>query len=53
MELRLDAVQAILDDVAVADPRAKKFKPQELYDRRFLDDLEKTGYFDKLWAGAK
>ena len=53
MELRLEAVQAILDDVAVTDPRAKKYKPQELYDRRYLDELEKSGYMDKLWGGVK
>ncbi|MGH6631210.1 MAG: ABC transporter substrate-binding protein, partial [Burkholderiales bacterium] len=52
MELRLEAVQAILDDIAPSDPRAKKFKPQELYDRRYLDELEKSGFFDKLWAGV-
>ena len=52
MELRLEAVQAILDDVAATDPRAKKFKPQELYDRRYLDELEKSGFFDKLWGGS-
>jgi ABC-type nitrate/sulfonate/bicarbonate transport system substrate-binding protein len=50
MELRMEAVQAILDDVAQSDPRAKKFKPQELYDRRFLDDMEKSGVFEKLWG---
>ena len=45
-------VQAILDDIAPSDPRAKKFKPQELYDQRYLDELEKSGFFDKLWAGV-
>lgn len=53
MELRLEAVQAILDDIAVTDARAKKYKPQELYDRRFLDEMEKSGFLDKLWSGAK
>ena len=52
MELRLEAVQAILDDIAPADPRAKSIKPQELYDRRYLDEMEKSGFFEKLWAGA-
>jgi ABC-type nitrate/sulfonate/bicarbonate transport system substrate-binding protein len=50
MELRMEAVQAILDDVAPIDPRAKKFKPQDLYDRRYIDDLEKSGFFEKLWG---
>ena len=51
MELKLEAVQAILDDVAQIDPRAKKFKPQELYDRRYLDERDKSGFLAKLWAG--
>ena len=50
MELRMEAVQAILDDVAVNDPRAKKFKPQELFDRRYLDEMEKSGFMEKLWG---
>ena len=53
MELRVEAVQAILDDISVTDARAKKYKPQELYDRRYLDELEKSGFMDKLWGGAK
>jgi ABC-type nitrate/sulfonate/bicarbonate transport system substrate-binding protein len=52
MELRMEAVQAILDDVAATDGRAKKFKPQELFDRRYLDEMEKSGFMEKLWGGA-
>jgi NitT/TauT family transport system substrate-binding protein len=52
MELKLEALQAILDDVAQVDPRAKQIKAAELYDRRFLDEMEKSGFFEKLWAGA-
>ena len=52
MDLKLEAVQAILDDVAQIDPRAKKFKLQELYDRRYLDELDKSGFLAKLWAGT-
>lgn len=50
MELRFEAVQAILDDIAPSDPRAKRFTPQELYDRRFLDELERSGFMEKLWG---
>jgi hypothetical protein len=53
MELKMEAVQAILDDVGASDPRAKKFKPQDLHDRRYLEELEKSGFMDKLWAGTK
>ena len=52
MELKMEAVQAILDDIAPTDARAKKFKPQEFYDRRYLDEMEKSGFFEKLWSGA-
>jgi len=45
-----EALQAILDEVAQTEPRAKKVRPQELVDNRFLDDIEKSGFFDQLWA---
>ena len=32
------------------DPRAKKVTAQELIDRRYLDEMEKSGFFDQLWA---
>ena len=45
-----EALQAILEEVAQTDARAKKVKPQELVDNRYLDDMEKSGFFDQLWA---
>ena len=45
-----EALQAILDEVAQSDARAKKVRPQELLDNRFLDDMEKSGFFDQIWA---
>jgi ABC-type nitrate/sulfonate/bicarbonate transport system substrate-binding protein len=45
-----EALQAILDEVAQSDARAKKVRPQELIDNRFLDDMEKSGFFDQIWA---
>ena len=54
MERRLDikpeGIQAILEEVAKTDPRAKTIKPQDLIDRRFLDEMVKNGFLDKLWA---
>lgn len=50
LTIRPEAFQAILDDVAQTDPRAKKIKPEELIDRRFLDEMTKSGFFDKLWV---
>lgn len=48
--LKPEAIEAILDEVAATDPRAKKLKPQELIDNRYLDEMEKSGFFDKLWG---
>ncbi len=51
MVIRPEALQAILDDVAKVDPRAKYIKPQEFIDTRYLDEMEKSGFFDKLYGG--
>jgi NitT/TauT family transport system substrate-binding protein len=48
--IKNEALQAILDEVAQTDPRAKKVKPQELIDSRYLDEMEKSGFFDQVWA---
>ena len=48
--IKNEALQAILDEVAQTEPRAKKVKPQELIDSRYLDEMEKSGFFDQLWA---
>lgn len=48
--LKNEALQAILDEIAPTDARAKKVKPQELVDMRYVDEMEKSGFFDQLWA---
>jgi len=50
LEVKTEAFKAILEEVAEIDPRAKKVKPEDLIDRRFLDEMEKSGFFDKLWT---
>jgi ABC-type nitrate/sulfonate/bicarbonate transport system substrate-binding protein len=51
LERRLDiadaALQASLDEIAPVDPRAKSIKPQDMIDRRYLVELEKSGVFEK------
>jgi ABC-type nitrate/sulfonate/bicarbonate transport system substrate-binding protein len=49
LALKLDSLQAILDEVAFTDARAKRVKPQDLVDSRYLDEMEKSGFFDQLW----
>lgn len=51
LERRLDikesAMEATLEEIAQTDPRAKTVKPGELIDRRYLDELEKSGAWTK------
>jgi hypothetical protein len=50
LQIKADSLQAILDEVSQDDARAKKIKPQQLIDSRYLDEMEKSGFFDQLWA---
>jgi hypothetical protein len=47
LEISNAALQASLDEIAPLDPRAKAIKPEQLIDRRYLVELEKSGVFDK------
>ncbi len=47
LELSEAALQASLDEIAPLDARAKAVKPQDMIDRRYLVELEKSGVFDK------
>jgi hypothetical protein len=51
LEFKTESFQAIIDETAKVDPRAKKLRPQDVVDRTFLESMEKSGFFDKLWAG--
>ncbi|MBI2360724.1 MAG: ABC transporter substrate-binding protein [Deltaproteobacteria bacterium] len=48
-----EAIQAILEEVSQVDPRAKKVKVQDLIDLRYVEEMEKSGFFDKLWAAKR
>ena len=52
LEPRLDikalAIQTNLDEIAKTDPRAKQVKAEQLIDRRFLEEMEKDGTFERL-----
>ena len=51
LALRSEGLQSTLDEIAPVEPRAKNVKPQELVDTRFLDDMEKSGFFKQIWMG--
>ena len=50
LTIKTEALQAILNEITLIDPRAKNVKPEELIDMRYLDEMDKSGFFDKLWA---
>ncbi|MBI3075795.1 MAG: ABC transporter substrate-binding protein [Deltaproteobacteria bacterium] len=47
------AIEATLQEVAMVDARARQVRPEELIDRRFLDQLHRGGFFDRLWAQTR
>jgi len=47
LEVSEAALQASLDEIAPLDARAKSIKPQDMIDRRYLVELEKSGVFGK------
>lgn len=53
LELKMEALQAIFDDVAQVDPRAKKVRSQDVVDLRYIEEMEKSGFFAQLWAEKK
>jgi ABC-type nitrate/sulfonate/bicarbonate transport system substrate-binding protein len=50
LAIKNEAIQATLEEIAPNEPRAKKVSAQELIDSRYLDEMEKSGFFDQLWA---
>jgi NitT/TauT family transport system substrate-binding protein len=48
--IKPESLQAILDELSQTDARAKKIKPQEMIDVRYLDEMEKSGFFEQIWA---
>ena len=53
LEFKNEALQAIIDETGKVDPRARKIKPQDLIERRYLDNLQKSGFFERLWAAKE
>lgn len=48
--IKTESLQAILEEVAQVNARAKKVKPEELVDARYLEEMDKSGFFDQLWG---
>jgi ABC-type nitrate/sulfonate/bicarbonate transport system substrate-binding protein len=50
LAVREESLQAILEEMAQTDARAKKVRPRDLTDNRYLEDMEKSGFFEPLWT---
>lgn len=48
----LSGIQVILDDIGRKNPDARKFKPDDFVDLRFVRELETSGYIERLYRGA-
>ena len=44
-----EPIKTVLDQMAETDPRAANLKPEQFIDGRFFAELEKEGFFQKLW----
>ena len=53
LDVKTEAFQAILDEISKADARAKRVRAEDLIDRRYLEELQKSGFLDNLWGGKK
>jgi len=50
LALKMESLQATLDELAPNDPQAKNIKPQEMVDNRYLEEMNKSGFMDQLWS---
>jgi len=50
LELKAPAIQPMIEEVAKTNPRANDVKPQDLMDRRYLAEMESSGFFSQLWG---
>jgi NitT/TauT family transport system substrate-binding protein len=53
LAMRAAGFQSALDEIAPTEPRAKRIKPEEMIDTRFLDEMDKSGFFDRIWSGTR
>jgi len=47
--LSAEAVKTVLDQLGEKDPRARAAKPEQFLEPRFMDELEKEGFIQRLW----
>ena len=50
LELKAAAIQPMIEEVARTNPKANEIKPQDMMDRRYLAEMESSGFFSQLWG---
>ncbi|MBM4262097.1 MAG: ABC transporter substrate-binding protein [Deltaproteobacteria bacterium] len=50
LQLKMESLQAILDELAPTDPKAKNVRAQDMVDTRYLEEMNKSGFMDQLWG---
>lgn len=53
LAMKPEGFQSTLDEIAPQEPRAKTVKPQEMIDMRYLEEMEKSGFFEQIWGGKR
>jgi len=46
----VDSLQAVLEEITPSDSRAKNVRTQQLIDRKYLDEMEKSGFYEAVWG---
>ena len=49
----VEGLKTILDQLALTNPKAKRAKPQDFIDARFVEEFDKSGYIDALYGRKK
>lgn len=49
----LEGLKQTLEVQALSDPRAAKFKAEDMVELRFVDEMRKSGFVDKLYGRSK
>ena len=49
----LEGLKQTLEVQALTDARAAKFKPEDMVELRFVDEMKKSGFVDKLYGRSK
>ena len=53
LAMKAGGFQSALDEIAPGEPRARSIRPQEMIDTRFIEEMDKSGFFDQFWAGKR